>query len=169
LDKKLKISSILGILIVFGLGAFWHFLYQLAPSSVTGAISPVNESPWEHVKLFFVPAIIVYTILYFVIGKQYPNFLFAHSIALLIMPVFMLLFYYTYESLVDETIVFDLINSFLTAALGSAAGYKLTTSDLNLSTPWHKAAAIFIVLAMFVIYVSFTFNPPDCDMFKVRD
>lgn len=169
MHKTLRTWSIIGIFIVFALAAFWHFLYELVPIPIVGAISPINESPWEHVKLFFVPAILYYIVLYFIAGKNYPNFIFAHSIALLIMPVFMLIFYYLYESRVDETIVLDMINSLLTVAFGAAVGYRLTTSNADYSSAGYKVAAVVIVLAMLITYVVFTFNPPDCEMFKVKE
>lgn len=167
MHKKLKTWSIIGVVVVFGLAAFWHFLYDLLPSGLIGAIAPVNESPWEHAKLFFIPAIIYYIILYFIAGRKYPNFLFAHSVALLIMPIFMLLFYYAYSSLMPgkETFVFDILNSLLTAALGASIGYWLTVSERDFSKPAYKIAAAVIVLGLMAVYVVFTFYPPECDMF----
>lgn len=167
MQDKLKKWSIIGVFVVFALAVFWHFIYELLPCDFIGAISPVNESPWEHVKLFFVPAILFYVVQYFIIGKEFPNYIFAHSIALLIMPIFMLLFYYTYKTLlpIEETFVLDMINSVLTVLLGSYVGYKLTTSDLMLSSLGHHIVAMLIVFGMLIIYMTFTFNPPMCDMF----
>lgn len=167
MKTNLKKWSIIGVFIVFGLAAFWHFLYDLIPCDFVGAISPVNESPWEHAKLFFVPAILYYIVLYFIEGKNFPNFIFAHSIALLIMPIFMLLFHYAHNALLpmEETIVLDLINSFLTVSLGAFVGYKLTTSSKDLSTTGHHVIAMIIIISMLTIYITFTFNPPMCDMF----
>ncbi len=162
---NLKTWNILGVAIIFILAAFWHFIYNLLPNNFIGAISPVNESPWEHVKLFFVPAILFYILQYFVAGRYYPNYIFSYSIALLIMPVFMLLFYYLYSSVIDETFIFDIINSILTIALGLFVGYKLTISKLNLATPVHHPAAVLIVFTMLAVYVVFTFMPPECNLF----
>ena len=111
MEKALRKWSIIGVFVIIALAGFWHFLYDLLPCGLTAAISPVNESPWEHAKLFFVPAIIWYVIMYFAVGNAFPNYIFAHSIALLIMPVFMLLFYTLYSSFLEETFVFDMINS----------------------------------------------------------
>ena len=167
MHKKLRRWSIIGIVIIFGLAAFWHFLFELLPCNVTAAVSPVNESPWEHAKLFFIPAILFYIVQYFIIGKQYPNYIFAHSIALLVMPVFMLLLYYAYSTLlpIEETLVFDLINTLLTISLGSLIGYRLTISENDMNSTTHHIAAMVIIIGMLVIYTVFTFNPPMYDMF----
>lgn len=167
MQSKLKKWTIFGIFIVFLLAAFWHFLYDLLPSDFIGAISPVNESPWEHAKLFFIPVILYYVALYFIVGKEYPNFIFGHSIALLVMPIFMLLFYYAYKTLLpgQHLFVLDMINSLLTVLLGAFVGYKLTTSNKDFSGTAYDIIAMIIVIGMLTVYVVFTFNPPICDMF----
>jgi len=164
-NKKLRRWSIIGVFVVFGLAAAWHFLYVWLPSGFTAAIAPVNESPWEHAKLFFIPAIIWYVILFFIEGKNYPNFQFAHGISLLVMPFFMLGLYYLYSSFIEETLAFDLINSLLTSALGAFVGYKLTTSERDFSKEKYKYIAVVIVVVLAAVFVLFTFRPPRLDPF----
>ena len=36
-------------------GAGLHFVYELCPLPIVGLFAPVNESVWEHLKLFFWP------------------------------------------------------------------------------------------------------------------
>ena len=165
--SKLRTWSIIGIFIIFGLAAFWHFLFELLPCGLTAAVSPVNESPWEHVKLFFMPAILFYTAQYFIVGRTFPNFVFAHSIALLVMPVFMLLFYYVSSALTggEESLLLNLINTALTISLGAWVGYKLTVSKRSFDTTAYIVAAMVIVIGMLTIYIVFTFNPPICSLF----
>jgi hypothetical protein len=158
--KKLRNWSIVGAFVVFFIAGGWHFIYGLLPNALVALIAPVNESPWEHLKLVFVPAIIWYVILYFIVGRKFPNFIFSHAVALLVMPVYMLLSYYTYHSFLEETLVVDIINTFVTAALGQFVAYKLTVSKLKLSGKRYKAAAAVIVLGIFAIYITFTFAPP---------
>ena len=167
MQKKLRTWSIVGVFVIFGLAGLWHFLYELLPCGLTAAISPVNESPWEHAKLFFVPALLFYIVQYFAIGRKFPNFVFAHSIGLLAMPVFMLLLYYAYSALlgIEESLLLNLINSLLTIALGSFIGYRLTVSACNFSTTAYDIVAMVIVIGMLVVYIVFTYNPPICDMF----
>jgi hypothetical protein len=163
--KKLRNWSIIGTFVVFIISGGWHFLYSdVLRNPVIGLIAPVNESPWEHLKLVFVPAIIWYVILYFIVGKKFPNFLFSHAVALLIMPVYMLLSYYTYHSFLKETLAVDIMNTYITIALGQFIAYKLTVSKLKLSGPRFKAAAVAIVLGIFAVYAAFTFAPPHWPM-----
>ncbi len=165
MKRKLKKWSIIGVFVVFVLAAGWHFLYDLLPCGFIAGIAPVNESPWEHAKLFFMPAIIWYVIMYFIVGKEFPNYIFSHAVALLFMPVFMLLLFYAYQTLLEETLPLDIANSFITIALGQFLAYKLTTSKLKLSGPGYNTAAMAIILGMLAVYIVFTFNPPHCDLF----
>ena len=38
-------------------GAALHFLYDVWPNPLTAVLAPVNESVWEHLKLFFWPTL----------------------------------------------------------------------------------------------------------------
>jgi hypothetical protein len=56
---KMKKSILISIPVLFIIGGPLHFLFELAGESpVIGAIVPVSESPWEHLKLVFYPILI---------------------------------------------------------------------------------------------------------------
>jgi hypothetical protein len=157
----LKRWSIIGVFITYVLAAGWHFLYSdVMQNGVTAAIAPVNESPWEHAKLFFVPAIIFYLVLFIIAGKKFPNFLFSHTISLLLMPVMMLILFYAYQLVIPESFIVDLILTFVVIALGQLIAYRLTISKLKLSGAGFNVASAVIVLAMLAVYIAFTYNPP---------
>ena len=65
-NKKILIITGVVSLFTFGLAALWHFIFAIAPSNFMALIFPLNESPWEHVKLLFFPAILGYAVLYFI-------------------------------------------------------------------------------------------------------
>ena len=69
MKQTLKISLLISLLI-FGLASLWHFVFAWIIKDYAAIIFPVNESPWEHVKLFFFPAIIGYVIEYLIYGKK---------------------------------------------------------------------------------------------------
>jgi hypothetical protein len=165
MDKKLRRWSIIGVFVTFALAGGWHFLFELVPCGFVAAIAPANESPWEHAKLFFMPALIWYLVQYFIVGKHYPNFIFAHSIALLVMPSLVLLLYYAYVPLTGESLAANLINSFAAISAGAWLAYRLTISKKDFSRGRYRAAAMVIVLALLVIFTVFTFAPPHCGLF----
>ena len=165
MDRKLRKWSIIGVFVTLAIAGGWHFLYEALPCGVVAAIAPMNESPWEHAKLFFLPALIGYVVQYFIVGRHYPNFIFAHSIALLVMPALMLALYYAYVPLTGESLAANLINSFVTIAAGAWIAYRLTVSKKNLSNRPYCIAALLIVLALLAIFITFTFSPPHCGLF----
>ena len=168
MEATLRKWTIMGVIIVFLLAGAWHFLYDVLPCNFIGVISPVNESPWEHAKLFFVPAIIWYVIMYFIVGKDFSNYVFGHSIALLVMPIIMLLLFYLYRPLLEETLPLDLLNAVVTIAVGAFVAYKLTVSQMVIHPCVQYVIATVIIIGMLVIYTVFTFHPPRCDLFFDR-
>lgn len=165
-EKKLKVWSIAGVFITFLLAAGWHYLYSdVIKSGVTAAIAPVNESVWEHAKLFFMPAIIWYVILYFIVGRKFPNFIFSHAVVLPMMPAMMLLLFYAYQLVLPESLAIDIIISFIVLALGQLIAYSLTVSKHALWGAGFRAAAMMIVIGMLALFTAFTYSPPHWDMF----
>ena len=163
--RKLRKWSIVGLFAIFLLAGMWHFFYDVIPNPAIGLISPVNESPWEHSKLFFLPAILFFIVEYRAIGKQYPNYFFAHSVALFIMPVLMLTLYAIYFGWMEETLPVDLLNTAVTIAAGLFVAYRLTTSKRGFSGKPYRIASVLIPLAMLGIYIAFTFSPPHLHLF----
>ena len=163
--KTLRRWCIIGVFVVMGLATLWHFIYEWLPSSFMAAISPVNESPWEHAKLFFVPPLIWYTIVYFAAGRRYPNFVFAAAVSLVIMPAFMLALYGVYSRFIERTLPLDIANALVTIALGMVVTCKLTVSKRRLSGPVFSTLAVIIVVGLIIIYGLLTYDPPQVPLF----
>lgn len=53
MKKRFFLAFLLAVLAGTGL----HFLYDVCPVPLVGLFAPVNESVWEHLKLFFWPAL----------------------------------------------------------------------------------------------------------------
>lgn len=163
--KKLIIWEIIGVFVIFALGALWHFVYAKIPYRVLAFIFPVNESPWEHVKLFFFPAIIYYVIQYFAAGKEYRNYVFGHGMSLIFMPVVMFALFYGYRLIlgIDEKLLYDIIITFVVMALGSFLAYKITVSKKHHGK---KALAAFVIATvMLLVQAYFTFFPVKVPLF----
>jgi cation transport ATPase len=164
-SRNLKKWCIIGIFVVLALAGLWHFVYDWLPSAILGSISPVNESPWEHTKLFFIPPLVYYIVLYAIAGRHYPNYMFACAISLLIMPALMLLLYGIYSSFIEETFVFDMVNSVVTVTAGLLTAYLLAVCRFKLHGRVFKVAAIIIMLGLIAMFHWLTFNPPSHPLF----
>ena len=163
--KTLRRWCIIGVFVVMGLATLWHFIYEWLPCGFMAAISPVNESPWEHVKLFFVPPLIWYTIIYFAAGHSYLNFVFAAAVSLLLMPALMLALYGIYSQFVEKTLPLDFANALVTITLGMAVTCKLAVSKRRMSGPVFSTLAVVIVAGLIILYGLLTYDPPRIPLF----
>jgi hypothetical protein len=164
-SRNLKKWGIIGIFVVLALAGLWHFVYDWLPGGFLGSISPVNESPWEHAKLFFIPPLVYFAVMYAVAGRHYPNYVFACAVSLIVMPALMLLLYGIYSLFVEETFVFDMINSVVTVATGMLTVYQLTVCRFKLYGCNYRLAALIIVLGLFAVFALLTFYPPEHPLF----
>lgn len=58
MKRKLQSLEILGALFVIIIGSIFHFVFEWSNQWLPlGAITPVNESVWEHLKLVFWPLV----------------------------------------------------------------------------------------------------------------
>lgn len=164
-NKKLRNWTIIGIFVIFTLAALWHFVYDWIPNGVTATIFPVNESPWEHVKLFYFPAIIFYVVQYFIIGKNYKNFIFSHGLMLVFMPALTLGLFYFYRNAlsIPESLMIDIIITFFCISLGSFSAYKMSISKREIKGM--NYVTLIIVLVLFTVNSILTFYPPHKQIF----
>jgi hypothetical protein len=157
--------ELLGIAVVVVLGALWHFLFQLTGDcKIIGALAPVNESVWEHFKLGFWPMCIFAAIEFYFIRWRTDNFFIAKAAAIYIIPVIIALVFYTYTAITGHAILAVDIATFAVAvAIGQLISYKIMTSD---ELPGYlNYIALVLVIALAVVFVIFTFNPPDLPIF----
>ena len=164
--RKLKRWSIIGVFVIFAIAGLWHFLYVWLPSPLTAVLSPVNESPWEHAKLFFMPALIYFSIGCLTAGRTYPNFLFAHAAVMPLMPMLMLGIYYLLCAVCIESFPLDLVNTLIVIALGVFASFKLTVASKRMDGPGYRAAAVMIVLGLLTVFAVLTYLPPHISIFQ---
>jgi hypothetical protein len=163
--RKLKRWCIIGVLVVMGLATLWHFLYEWLPCGFLSVFCPANESPWEHVKLFFVPPLIWYTVMYFIAGRRFLNYMFACAVSLLVMPALMLLIYSVCKALGIDSLPVAIVNTLVSIALGLRVVYRLTISERKLYGPRYTVTAIVILTGLFVLYALLTYYPPAHPLF----
>ncbi len=128
-------------------------------------LSPVNESPWEHTKLFFMPMLIYFVIGQLTVGKEYPNFMLAHTAVLPLMPLMMLGIYTLFRAIGIKSLIIDLVNTLLVIAFGMTLSYKLTLTVKPMTGLKYRAASLVILLGLFIVFTVFTYFPPHIPIF----
>ena len=163
--RHLRTWHIFGAFVIFALAALWHFVYAWIPSGVTAVIFPVNESIWEHAKLFFFPAIIFFIFEYIAIGKKFRNYIFAQALSIFFMTGITFGLFYLYRDGfgIAENLFIDIILTFVGICLGLLIGYKMTVSRKRMH---HSIIGIFLVILLCTAYGLLTFFPPKQPIFK---
>src|SRR5665811_229847 len=125
-NKKIIGWEIFGILFIFLLGAFFHFIYEISgflkPIALIGA---VNESVWEHLKIGFWPAFIWAIIEFFAFGKRTKSFLFAKGIAFTMSALLITGIFYITKAAGIESLPVDIVNFFVSIVIAQIISYRL--------------------------------------------
>ena len=143
-------------------GTALHFVYELWPSALSGIVSPVNESVWEHLKLLFWPMLAAG----FFLAKEARGsrrFWGAWLIGLLLTPCFLLgVFYTLLAGFGVESLAVDLSLYYVSLALGFLSAWHTKSSDAA-----EKAAGILVIAAGLygAALLLFTAAPPALPIF----
>lgn len=141
-------------------GACLHFLYTLLPTPLTALFSPVNESLWEHLKIFFWPHLVAMMVLTRggERGTRAPWLL-----SMVLLSGAMLGSSYVYHILLGgERMVVDLAIYVLAMMVGFLLpGILHPVGDI----PIVRDGLALLVLVLAVSIVVFTFLPPDHILF----
>jgi len=166
MTKRLKKWEFYGFLFVAALGTLGHFLFDISGgNNLVGKFFPVNESTWEHLKLLFFPYVVFSIIEWFNIGKSYKSFATAKLWGVLAGMLFIVVSFYAYSGVLGKTVDFiNILIFFIASALAFFVSYKLLKNvNFNVSL---KALPVGIIVLVAVLFVIFTTNPPEINLFK---
>lgn len=151
--------SFIGFLFIVVVGTLLHFCYDWSgKNAIIGIFSAVNESTWEHLKLFYFPFIAFTLLEYFNYGNKISNFFNIKLKSLLISLAFITVFFYTYQGIVGFNIdALNIADFVIAAAIGriyekNARTYSGTENPI-VSLPFWALIGIGI---LFVLFTCFT-------------
>jgi hypothetical protein len=168
LDKKAKISAICGVVAVSVLGTLLHFLYEWTGENTFVALfSGVNESTWEHLKLFYMPFLLYALIEFAIYGKKLENFFTVKLLSAIAGMAFTVVSYYTYTGVIGKNFAWLNIAIFYISVIIAfvCSYYFLIKEPISVSGTAETLSAIALVIIAALFFV-FTFYPPDIALFK---
>ena len=70
-EKRWRTWETVGLLVVLAAGNLLHFIYDwTGQSPIAAPLAAVNESTWEHMKLFITPWVLWLSLIHISVGKD---------------------------------------------------------------------------------------------------
>jgi len=162
--NRILLWEITGIIFIVFLGSFMHFTYALSGDNpVVGAVSAVNESTWEHLKLSVFPALL-FALIESRLLAQRKNFLPAKALGVSLMPIFTVVLFYAYRVFLPDSLFMDILVFVVAVIIGQIASYMVMSSTRDFSR--YNIASIALLLLLPVLFVVFTFYSPQMFLFQ---
>ena len=164
MKNKILLWQFSGFAVCGLLGTLLHFLYEWTDKNKFVAVfSGINESTWQHMKLLYFP-LLFFAIIQSVFFKKQKNFWCIKMIGiisgLLLIPVI----FYTYNGVFGKSP--DYINIIIFFVCDAAA-FFIETLLLKRTGFWcnHKWVCICTIIFIGILFVAFTFYPPNIPLF----
>ncbi len=168
--RRVAIWDAVGGLVVFFAGSFLHFLYELSGFAIVAApFGSVNESTWEHLKLFFWPGLAFAVVQHAYLRHRVNNFWIAKAASLALVTAGVIVAFYAYVGIVlpiygKGNLLGTLVAAAIAIALAQFVSYRLLTGAPLSSRV--RAIAIIAIVVMAAMFVVFTFAPPRIFLFE---
>jgi len=165
-ERRVLFYELAGIVFIIVFGSMLHFTFEWSGSqAIVGVFSAVNESVWEHLKLGFWPAIAFALIELKYLKKSTSNFLFAKTVSIYLIPIIIIVIFYSYTAILGESIlVIDILSFIIAVIVGQLVSYRLLTDK---TVPYNLDSVSLIALILLgLAFVVFTFYPPSSVMFQ---
>jgi hypothetical protein len=146
-------------------GSFLHFAFEIANySKAVALMAAVNESIWEHLKIGFWPAFIFAIFEYFIYGKKNTNFFFAKAINLYLIPVLIVVLFYSYTIFIENKLIIDILIFIVSIIVAYTVSFKILISQRVFKTFF--ILSILLIILEVVAFSLFTYFPFHFIFFK---
>lgn len=159
--KKYHIFISYSIFIMIA-GTLLHFVYEWSNENAFAAMfSAINESVWEHLKIFFVPALFFTLFAFYYKGEEYPNYLWCQTKSILAGLVFIVVVYFTYTGIMERNCsVIDIGSFYVAAIISGIVSERCVKKSCNKNGEFNIFAGV-ILLVLWAMFICFTYRVPD--------
>jgi hypothetical protein len=168
--RKLAAWDATGAIAILLVGSFLHFAYELSGFSLPVAIfGSVNESTWEHLKLFLWPGLGFAIVQHAYLRDEVHNFWLAKAAAMTVTALAIVLSFYCYLGIALPLygrgfLAADIGTAVFGIVLGQWVSWRLLTGQPKAA--WTRIAGIVAILLMIAAVIAFTFVPPRVFLFE---
>lgn len=156
-------------LAIFAICVIFHYIYKWSGyNEIIGAIAPINESIFQHIKMTFIPTILFYLITYFIFRKKYiinkDKWAIYPLITFIITGIIITIIYYTLKYGFNiSAMIIDILSLFIGLVLSSIINIKLEISNTNFKIPYY--ISIITLVIVFGILLYFNYYPLEVNFF----
>ena len=165
MKRSIELWQLLGFAVTAVGGTLRHFLYDwIGEMTWIAVFSSVNESTWEHMKLFFWPAFFFAVVQSFFFGER-SNFWCIKLRGILLGLILIPVLFYTYNGVIGKSP--DWVNIsifFVTAAVVYICETRLFLSGKKCRIS--PRTAFILLCAIAVMFAVFTFAAPELNIFR---
>lgn len=162
--------ELIGGVVIFLVGGFLHFLYELSGfTTIAAPFGSVNESTWEHLKLFFWAGAGFAVVEHAYLRHRVRNFWAAKGTAAIATMLGVVVSFYAYVGVIvplgaKGTLLGTLVTAVIGIAIGQVLAYRLLVGPER--GPRARLAGIAALVALGVAFIAFTFSPPRLFLFE---
>lgn len=169
--KNLSIKKLIifGAVFMIIAGSLLHFTYAWSGNNgLVGVLSAINESVWEHSKLFILPIILVGLVEYLRL-REGSKVAWSKLVEFVFMSLFITAFFYTYTGAlgVEENLTIDIASFIIAIIIGRYISYKILVSKKPSAITGYLSLAGLAFL--FGLFTYFSFYAPDYPLFQPHD
>ena len=164
--KRFAISEAAGAVVIYGAAALLHFVYPMTGGSALAVVfGAVNESVWEHAKIFSI-AYAGWAILQLLwIRAPFRRYLVGKCCGLYLLMGGMIGFFYLYTAFTGKPILWlDVSYPAVLTAAAQLCSYKITVGDRRSEALF--APALMMIMLYYLMFLTFSAFPPKVGLFR---
>ena len=164
--RALAVSEAVGCVVIYAAAVFLHFYYPISSGSPLSILyGAVNESVWEHVKIFSA-GYTGYALLQLCwVKAPFKRYVVAKCAGLYFLMLVMIGFFYLYTFIVGRNIpIIDITSSAVFVVLAQAISFRMITSESKIEE--YFAPALMLLMLYYLMFFSFTIFPPKLGLFR---
>lgn len=161
MNKRIFRWNVAGFLWTAAAGTALHFFFDWTGGALwAGAVSAVNESVWEHMKLLFLPVFLFTLAQTVAAGTGIPGLTAVRAVSALAGTAFIPVAYYTYTGAVGRRFLWADVGIFLAAAAATFALDRLLLRRGAVTAPWQQLLGLAALWGLAFLFVWCTYRPP---------
>lgn len=165
-NKRFFISEAVGCGFIYAAAICLHFIFQwCGPGALTILFGAVNESVWEHVKIFSA-AYAAWALLQLLwLQVEFRQYVVAKCVGLYLLMGGIIGIHYGCTLLTGRHIAWaDILGAAVIVVLAQITSYRLTVGSRPLRE--YFAPALCLLMLYYLMFFSFTIYPPRLELFR---